>query len=195
MDTMDTNLGTMIDTILGTDGVGSRMCRDWGNNVYVIARQIDTCDYLTVIRREKLKAAFALIKSVANDVEVVNVNSPADIYDLTRDLMFEAQEHLVVLILDRRNHLLRRENLYVGNQSGSNIRMGEILRPAIVCRGSAIVIVHNHPSGDPTPSPDDVAVTRELKQACKLMDIDLLDSVVIGHDRYVSLKESGLGFS
>ena len=73
--------------------------------------------------------------------------------------------------------------------------MGEVLRPAIKQLASAIIVVHNHPSGDPTPSPDDVAVTRAIVQGGKLLDVEVLDHLVIGQGRWISLKERGLGFS
>ena len=73
--------------------------------------------------------------------------------------------------------------------------MGELFKEAIRTNASAIIVTHNHPSGDPTPSPDDVAVTRAIVQAGKLLDIDVLDHLVIGQGKWVSLKERGLGFS
>ena len=73
--------------------------------------------------------------------------------------------------------------------------MGELFKDAIRANASAIIVAHNHPSGDPTPSPDDVAVTRAMVQAGKLLDVDVLDHLVIGLGRWVSLKERGLGFS
>lgn len=72
--------------------------------------------------------------------------------------------------------------------------MGEVFREAVKHNAVAMIVVHNHPSGDPTPSAEDVAVTREIVQAGQLLDIDVLDHLVIGHNRYVSLKERGLGF-
>ena len=71
----------------------------------------------------------------------------------------------------------------------------EVFREAIAERAAAIILVHNHPSGDPTPSPDDVAVTRAIVQAGKLLDVEVLDHLVIGQGRWVSLKERGLGFA
>ncbi len=72
--------------------------------------------------------------------------------------------------------------------------VGELFREAVKHNAVSLILVHNHPSGDPTPSPEDVAVTREVVQAGKLLDIDVLDHLVIGRQRYVSLKERGLGF-
>jgi DNA repair protein RadC len=74
------------------------------------------------------------------------------------------------------------------------IRVGEVFTPALKAHAAAIIALHNHPSGDPSPSPEDVAVTELLVQAGQLLDIDFLDHLIIGHQRYVSLKERGLGF-
>ncbi len=84
--------------------------------------------------------------------------------------------------------------VYKGSVNSSQVRVGELFKDAIRTNSSAIIVVHNHPSGDPTPSPDDVAVTRAIVQAGKLLDIDVLDHMVIGQGKWVSLKERGLGF-
>ncbi len=123
------------------------------------------------------------------------VNSPADAAAL---LQYEmgglAQEHVWVLLLDTRNRLLKTEKLYQGSVNTSQIRVGEVFREAVKVNAAAVIVAHNHPSGDPSPSPDDVAVTRAIVEAGKLLDIDVLDHLVIGQGRFVSLKERGLGF-
>ena len=83
--------------------------------------------------------------------------------------------------------------VYHGSVNAAQVRVGEIFKPAVQRMAKAIVVAHNHPSSDPTPSPDDVAVTRAIVQAGKLLDIDVLDHLVIGGNRFVSLKERGLG--
>ena len=124
------------------------------------------------------------------------INSPADAAALVQyDMSLLEKEHLRVLLLDRRNRVLDIEEVYQGSVNSSQIRVGEIFRAAISRLASAIVVCHNHPSGDPTPSPDDVAVTRAIVQAGKLLDVEVLDHLVIGHGRWVSLKERGLGFN
>jgi DNA repair protein RadC len=82
----------------------------------------------------------------------------------------------------------------VGSLNSSLVRIGEVFKQAIRLNSAAIILVHNHPSGDPTPSPDDVLVTRQVVEAGKLLDIEVLDHLVIGQGRYVSLRERGLGF-
>jgi DNA repair protein RadC len=91
--------------------------------------------------------------------------------------------------------VLASPTVYVGNVNTSVIRVAEVFREAIRLNCVALIVAHNHPSGDPTPSPDDVKVTEQIVQAGKLLDIEVLDHLVIGQQRYVSLKERGLGFS
>jgi len=104
-------------------------------------------------------------------------------------------EELWVMNLNTRNHLLHLVKLYQGNVNASQVRVAEVFRAAIADNAPTIILAHNHPSGDPTPSPEDVAVTRAVLQAGKLLDIEVVDHLVITHDRYVSLKERGLGFN
>lgn len=105
------------------------------------------------------------------------------------------QEKLIVLLLNTRNHVLLTRTIYVGTVNSSAVRPAEVLRPAIRENAPSIIVAHNHPSGDPTPSPEDVSVTRDLVAAGKLLDIDVLDHLVIGSGgNFVSLKERRLGF-
>lgn len=124
-----------------------------------------------------------------------SINSPADAAALVmHEMSILEKEHLRVLLLDRRNRVIDIEEIYRGSVSSSQVRVGELFKAAISRNASAMIIVHNHPTGDPTPSPDDVAVTRAIVQAGKLLDTDILDHLVIGNSgRWVSLKERGLG--
>lgn len=90
--------------------------------------------------------------------------------------------------------MIRVAQIYVGSLNAASVRVGEIFREAIRANSASLVVVHNHPSGDPTPSPEDVRVTELLIEAGKLLDIEVMDHVVIGRNRFVSLKERGLGF-
>jgi DNA repair protein RadC len=104
------------------------------------------------------------------------------------------QEHLRTVLLDTKNNVIRVVNVYSGSLNSAVVRVGEVFREAIRANCASIIVAHNHPSGDPTPSAEDVQVTRALSQAGKLLDIDVLDHIVISQNRYVSLKERGLGF-
>jgi len=124
------------------------------------------------------------------------INSPADAAALVQyEMSLLEQEHLRVILLDRRNRVMDTVEVYHGSVNSAQVRVGEVFKDAVARMASAIIVVHSHPSGDPTPSPEDVAVTRAIVQAGKLLDIDTLDHLVIGHGRWVSLKERGLGFS
>lgn len=134
--------------------------------------------------------------SITAPMEKVRIHSPADAAGLLQyEMSLLEQEHLRVILLDTRNQVKRIENIYVGSLNSAVVRVGELFRPAIRHNAAALILVHNHPSGDPSPSSEDVRVTREVVKAGKLLDIDVLDHLVIGRGRFVSLKERGLGFS
>lgn len=106
------------------------------------------------------------------------------------------QEQLRVVLLDTRNRLQKMVNLYTGSLNSSTVRIGELFKEAIRHNAAAIILIHNHPSGDPSPSPEDINLTRAAVQAGKLLDIEVLDHIVIGRGegRFVSLKKKELGF-
>lgn len=146
----------------------------------------------------QLKAAVELGRRIAaaSPAERPTIGSPADAAGV---LMYEMraldQEVVKVLVLDTRNRLISIVEVYRGSLNTSMIRVGELFREAIKQNAASIIVAHNHPSGDPSPSPDDVAVTRMMVEAGKLLDIAVHDHIIIGHNRFVSLKERGLGFS
>ena len=146
----------------------------------------------------QIKAAIELGRrlTLESPEERPTVNSPADAAALVAyEMSALEQEHLRVILLDRRNRVIETVEIYKGSVNSSQVRVGEIFKEAIRKNASALIVVHNHPSGDPTPSPDDVAVTRAIVQAGKLVDVDVLDHMVIGQGKWVSLKERGLGFA
>lgn len=123
------------------------------------------------------------------------VSSPADAANLLMsEMSLLEQEHLRLILLDTRNRVLSTPTIYVGSLNTSVIRVGELFRHAIRENAAAVIVAHNHPSGDPSPSPEDIKVTRQIVQAGKILDIEVLDHLVIGRQRYCSLKERSLGF-
>jgi DNA repair protein RadC len=123
------------------------------------------------------------------------IQSPEDVAELLRyEIGGREQEHLVAVLLDTRNRLLQIVEVYVGSLNTSVVRIGEVFRAAVRANAAALIVAHNHPSGDPTPSPEDVAVTRSLVEAGRLLDIEVLDHLIIGKDRHLSLRQAGLGF-
>ena len=146
----------------------------------------------------RLKAALALgLKLHEPSEERSVINSPADAAALVQfEMSLLEQEYLKVILLDSRNRVIAIVEVYHGSVNNSQVRVGEVFKPSIQRLAPAMIVVHNHPSGDATPSPDDVAVTRAMVQAGKLLDVCLLDHLIIGGaGRFVSLKERGLGFS
>ena len=128
-------------------------------------------------------------------LERMQIRSPHDVAAL---LMLEMghleHEVLRTVLLNTKNMVLGTPTIYQGSVNQTTLRVGELFREAIRQNATAVIVVHNHPSGDPTPSPEDVAATRTLVEAGKLVDIQVLDHLVIGRHRYVSLKERRLGF-
>ena len=125
------------------------------------------------------------------------ISSPQDVTNLLiAEMAILDQEHLRVLLLNTRNEVLSVPEVYVGNVNSSVVRPAEVFRPAIRENAPSIIVVHNHPSGDPTPSPQDVSITKDLIACGDMLDIRLLDHVVLGSvDRYVSMNERRLAFT
>ncbi|HEY7523450.1 MAG TPA: DNA repair protein RadC [Candidatus Limnocylindrales bacterium] len=148
-------------------------------------------------RAAQLIAAFELGRRLLADWPTGRwtVRSPRDVADrLVLQMGPLEREELRVVLLNARNAVLRVTTAYVGNVSTSVVRVGELFRDAVRLDASGVILVHNHPSGDPTPSPDDLHLTAEALAAGRLLDIDLLDHVVIAHDTYVSLRDRGVAF-
>lgn len=145
----------------------------------------------------QLKAAIELGRRLSLEAPQLSgaISSPADAVELVRyEMQGLVQEELRVILLDTRNRVIAVVPVYKGSLNSSMVRVGELFREAIQRSAASIIIVHNHPSGDPAPSPEDAALTRAAVQAGKLMDIEVLDHLVIGQGSYVSMKEKGLGF-
>ena len=125
--------------------------------------------------------------------DLPSITTPHDVYDLLGPEMSAlTQEQLRVLLLNTRSQVVGQRVVYQGNVSSAIVRAAEVLRPAVVEAVPSIIVSHNHPSGAADPSTEDVAVTKDLAKAAKLLGIDLLDHIVIGGKSFVSLKERGL---
>jgi DNA repair protein RadC len=134
--------------------------------------------------------------SVMERLDRAQVRSPADAARLIMAAIgHHDQEHLVTLLLDTKNRVIKLHTVYIGTLNSSAVRMGEVFKEAVRVNAAALILGHNHPSQDVTPSPEDVLVTRQIVEAGKLLDVELLDHVVCSATRYTSLRERGLGFS
>lgn len=146
----------------------------------------------------RLKAALELGRRLAalSPDERPMVGSPEDVANLLQiEMAALEQEQLRVVLLDTKHRILGVRTVYQGSVNQAQVRVAEVFRDAIRQNATAIVAVHNHPSGDPTPSAADIALTVELVQAGKLLNIELLDHLIIGQGRWISLKRLGLGFA
>ena len=146
----------------------------------------------------QIKAAIELGRRLVLEApeERPAIHSPAEAAELVQyEMCALEQEELRVLLLDTRNRLQHIETVYRGSVNSSQVRVAEIFKAAIRRNATNLIVIHNHPSGDPTPSPDDIAITRTLLQAGELLDVKLLDHIIVGSGRFVSMKERGLGFS
>jgi hypothetical protein len=140
------------------------------------------------------KLSTQLIATLKKDAYYMH--SPKDAADLLIHIMSPLdQEQLRVMTLNTKNRVMNLHLIYKGSLNQSAVRIGEVYRPAIIENAAAIIVAHNHPSGDALPSPDDIAVTRAIVEAGKLLDIDCLDHLVIAGGTFTSLKERGLGFT
>ncbi len=163
-------------------------------------RELSSVHGMGEAKTAQLKAALELgrrLLATSSDARVT-IHSPQDVANLLiAEMSFLDQEHFRVLLLNTKNQILGMTEVYKGNVNSAVIRASEVFQEAVRSNCPAIILVHNHPSGDPTPSPEDVQVTRQLIEAGKLMDIEVLDHVVIGQagsGGFVSLKERRLGF-
>jgi DNA repair protein RadC len=151
------------------------------------------------VKAIELQAAIELGRRLAVAVpeERPAIHSPREVVNLVHsEMVVLEQEELWLLLLNSKNQVLAIRRMYRGTISSSAVRIAELFRAAIRENAASIIITHNHPSGDPSPSPEDVKVTAEAVQAGHLLDVEVLDHIIVGggRDRYVSMKERGLGF-
>ena len=145
---------------------------------------------------ERLMAMFILGQKVGivgrGESEVEMIDGPEDVAELLDDLRNERQEHFVAIYLDAKSVILRIKTLHIGTANASLVGLREIFREAVREGAVGIIVAHNHPSGDPEPSAEDIAVTAKIVEAGKLLDIKVLDHVIIGEKRWVSLNRQKL---
>lgn len=146
-------------------------------------------------RAATLVAALELGRRAATawPAEGWRIRTPADLAErLVPAMGHLPREELRSVLLNTKNAVTGMVTVYAGNLAGSPVRVGEVFRDAVRRHAAALVVVHNHPSGDPAPSPEDLRITRELVEAGRLLDIELVDHLVIGHGRWVSLRALGV---
>jgi DNA repair protein RadC len=182
--------------------LANRLLAEFGGLGGISAASIpELCRYdgIGEVKSIEVQAAFELGRRLVslNPGERPQIRSPLDIVNLVKaEMRALGQEHLRAILLNTKNHVIGSHDVYRGTLNTAVVRVGELFREAIRQNCAAMVLVHNHPSGDPTPSPEDVALTRQVAEAGTLLDVSVLDHLIIGMGEpgFVSLKERGLGF-
>jgi DNA repair protein RadC len=149
------------------------------------------------VRAAQLCAAFELGRRLVTDWPQGRwmIRAPRDLGErLVPQMGYLEREELRVVLLNTRNAVLRQVTVYQGNVSSSLVRIGELFRDAVRLNATGVILVHNHPSGDATPSPDDLRLTAEALAAGRLLDIQLLDHLIVAGDGYISLRDRGVAF-
>lgn len=147
------------------------------------AKAIEIMSIIEIIKR--------IQKSKVNDIKVIN--SPDDIYEIFSPLLEnETQENFWIIYLNIKSHVIKWEKLFVGGVSISIIDVNLILKKAIEYGACKIICIHNHPSGDPTPSNQDILITKKINKNLLVLDMKLLDHIIIGKCGYISLKREGI---
>jgi len=188
--------GTAAENVLG---LASRLLSRFGGLVGLARASLgELCAERGVgqAKAAQLKAALELGRrlSSTHPEERAVVRTPQDVANLLMaEMSFLDQEQLRVVLLTSKNRVISIPDVYKGNVNTSLIRPSELFREAVRENCPAIIVVHNHPSGDPDPSPEDIAVTEQIVAAGRVLDIEVLDHMIIGGQRYVSLKERGVG--
>ena len=145
----------------------------------------------------QIQAAIELGNRLSRErpIERVIINSPEEAANLIRyEMSGLDHEEIWTMLLDTRNKLIEIKHIYVGSLNSAFARTAEIFKPAILANAAGIILAHNHPSGESNPSPEDISMTRNLVQAGRMLDIDLVDHLVIAANEFTSLKERHLGF-
>lgn len=160
--------------------------------------QLNHVTYATLVSLKGIKQAKAIeilsIIEIAKRIKQTShfqtpLTSPQDIYDYKKDaLMLLKQEHFIVLCLDNKNRVIKEKTLFIGSINMSVVTPREVFKEAISVSSAHLVLIHNHPSGDATPSKEDIQLTEQFEQLGAMMDISIIDHIIIGWQQYYSYK-------
>ncbi len=140
----------------------------------------------------EIAACFELGRRLLKGKKAVLIMSPKEVYDEMRDLRDHKKEHFVIFYLDTRNQVIQKEIISIGSLNANLVHPREVFEPAVRHLAAQIVLAHNHPSGDPEPSEDDLVITKRLVEAGKIMGIEVMDHVIVAKSGFMSFKEWGL---
>lgn len=140
----------------------------------------------------EIVACFELSRRLLQNKQSALILEPKDVWRELKDIRSNKKEHFVVFFLDVRNQEIKREIVSVGSLNANLIHPREVFEPAVRYLAAQIIIAHNHPSGDPEPSADDLEITKRLTEAGKILGIEILDHVIVAKDKFLSMKQKGI---
>jgi len=144
------------------------------------------------VKAKQIVAALKLARMQPTPMEDrFTIRSPEDAYTFLKDMQYLTQEHFVVLGLNTKNEVLFRETVFIGSLNASIVHPRETFKHLIRRSCASAIIAHNHPSGNPQPSREDLEVTKRLNEVGKIVGIEILDHIIVGQEQYTSLKEKG----
>ncbi|ANY70378.1 hypothetical protein BBD42_30680 [Paenibacillus sp. BIHB 4019] len=186
--------GTKKESVVHLAGNIMKECGNLRNLMDMSLEELTAIRGIGPAKAIQLRAGLELGRRVSRtgNGDVVTVQRPEDAANYVMDeLRHLKKEHFVCLFLNTKNHIIAQETLSMGTLNASLVHPREVFRAAIKCSSASLICVHNHPSGDPTPSAEDIALTKRLVSAGELVGIEVLDHLVIGDGRFISLKEQG----
>ena len=172
--------------------LSQRIMSQYGNQAIFSEGDVEKVEKvlgLSPVQACQVVAAFELGKRLFGRQYEVFFRSPEEVFQYAKDMVRLKKEHLRGLYLDTRNKLLKDEIISIGTLNTSLAYPRDVLSPALENHAASVILIHNHPSGDPSPSKDDIELTKRIYEASKILEIDFLDHVIIGDEKYVSLKE------
>ncbi len=181
--------------------VAERLLREFGGFpglMKLSAEELARIHGIGPAKATKLKASMEIANRIlaSNPNQKPKISSPDDITNLIGlEMSLLEQEQLRIVLLNTRNEVIGIRTLYQGTTNQAQVRISEVFRDAVRANAVAIIVVHNHPTGDPTPSSADIELTRSIVEAGEMLEIRVLDHMIIGHGRHVSMKRLGLGFT
>lgn len=144
------------------------------------------------VKAQQIIAALKLARMLpVPSKDTYTIRSPRDVFEYVKDMQFLTQEHFVVIGLNTKNQVVFKETVFIGSLNSSIVHPREVFKPLIRKNCASAVVVHNHPSGQPEPSREDIIVTERLQKAGEIIGIDILDHVIVGFECFYSLKEQG----
>ena len=153
-------------------------------------------DYLTkTLRMRVMRPVYSrevIRENMPAYITTDRFNSPQQVFEMFKDLVIETKEHFLCLHLDGKNRIICLDRVSVGSLNQSVVHVREVLKSALLSSAAGTLLIHNHPTGDPSPSPDDIIITNRLKEAGLLIGIPVIDHIIIGDGQYVSFVERGL---